>query len=127
MRRRPPRSTRTDTLFPYTTLFRSTVFLHCFTTAARPIRRETDRGKILEKPVPRSFQRPLRMRRAGRHRPSPAPTPSRRPIKETKDDDPQEPVRDSRVRSEERRVGKECVSTCSSRWSPYHKKKKKKH
>src|SRR3546814_18757580 len=22
--------------------------------------------------------------------------------------------------SEERRVGKECVSTCSSRWSPYH-------
>src|SRR3546814_15274279 len=23
-------------------------------------------------------------------------------------------------RSEERRVGKECVSTCSTRWSPYH-------
>src|SRR3546814_13803335 len=23
-------------------------------------------------------------------------------------------------RSEERRVGQECVSTCSSRWSPYH-------
>src|SRR3546814_5538576 len=23
-------------------------------------------------------------------------------------------------RSEERRVGKECVSTCRSRWSPYH-------
>src|SRR3546814_17649110 len=29
------------------------------------------------------------------------------------------------VRSEERRVGKECVSTCRSRWSPYHYKKKK--
>src|SRR3546814_19772634 len=28
-------------------------------------------------------------------------------------------------RSEERRVGKECVSTCRSRWSPYHSKKKK--
>src|SRR3546814_12664728 len=28
-------------------------------------------------------------------------------------------------RSEERRVGKECVSTCRSRWSPGHKKKKK--
>src|SRR3546814_9580271 len=26
----------------------------------------------------------------------------------------------SRSRSEERRVGKECVSTCRSRWSPYH-------
>src|SRR3546814_12697249 len=26
----------------------------------------------------------------------------------------------SLVRSEERRVGKECVSTCRSRWAPYH-------
>src|SRR3546814_13805880 len=30
---------------------------------------------------------------------------------------------DPEVSSEERRVGKECVSTCISRWSPYHKKK----
>src|SRR3546814_5608553 len=29
-------------------------------------------------------------------------------------------VRRRRSRSEERRVGKECVSTCRSRWSPYH-------
>src|SRR3546814_14942185 len=29
-------------------------------------------------------------------------------------------------RSEERRVGKECVSTCRSRWSPYHSQKKRK-
>src|SRR3546814_18660603 len=29
----------------------------------------------------------------------------------------------SLVRSAERRVGKECVSTCRSRWSPYHSKK----
>src|SRR3546814_15401311 len=35
-----------------------------------------------------------------------------------------EPFRD--CRSEERRVGKECVSTCRSRWSPYHLKKKRK-
>src|SRR3546814_11634022 len=28
-------------------------------------------------------------------------------------------------RSEERRVGKECVSTVRSRWAPYHKKKNK--
>src|SRR3546814_12201627 len=28
------------------------------------------------------------------------------------------------ARSEERRVGKECVSKCRSRWSPYHSKKK---
>src|SRR3546814_13125900 len=31
------------------------------------------------------------------------------------------------TRSEERRVGKECVSTCRSRWSPYPSKKKKKN
>src|SRR3546814_21126308 len=30
----------------------------------------------------------------------------------------------SALRSEERRVGKECVSTCRSRWVPYHYKKK---
>src|SRR3546814_18131224 len=28
-------------------------------------------------------------------------------------------------RSEERRVGKECISTCRSRWSPYQSKKQK--
>src|SRR3546814_13252537 len=28
-------------------------------------------------------------------------------------------LRDLRRRSDERRVGKECVSTCRSRWSPY--------
>ena len=27
---------------------------------------------------------------------------------------------DGLIRSEERRVGKECVTTCRSRWSPYH-------
>src|SRR3546814_11977511 len=30
----------------------------------------------------------------------------------------------ARSRSEERSVGKECVSACRSRWSPYHYKKK---
>src|SRR3546814_1920425 len=30
------------------------------------------------------------------------------------------PRMDARLRSEERRVGKECVSTCRSRWSPKH-------
>src|SRR3546814_7731582 len=31
-----------------------------------------------------------------------------------------QPFGHQRNRSEERRVGKECVSTCRSRWSPYH-------
>src|SRR3546814_1391028 len=43
----------------------------------------------------------------------------------TGDDDvgatgPQQLERDGQRRSEERRGGKECVSTCRSRWSPYH-------
>src|SRR3546814_3956676 len=33
---------------------------------------------------------------------------------------PQRPTAGTGTRSEERRVGKECVSTCRSRWSPYH-------
>src|SRR3546814_17951195 len=33
---------------------------------------------------------------------------------------------DEAERSAERRVGTECVSTCRSRWAPYHNKKKTK-
>src|SRR3546814_3322635 len=40
-----------------------------------------------------------------------------KPIHEQKIPDP---PKVSLTRSEERRVGKECVSTCRSRWSPYH-------
>src|SRR3546814_8322310 len=37
MIRRPPRSTRTDTLFPYTTLFRSLLYVRpCFTSFGSP-------------------------------------------------------------------------------------------
>src|SRR3546814_7575616 len=34
--------------------------------------------------------------------------------------DSKDPTTAPVARSEERRVGKECVSTCRSRWSPYH-------
>src|SRR3546814_20827253 len=37
--------------------------------------------------------------------------------------EPRDQLRRGAERSEERRVGKECVSTCRSRWSPYHYKK----
>src|SRR3546814_4429906 len=36
-----------------------------------------------------------------------------------------DPVAAAKVRSEARRVGKECVSTCRSRWSPHDERKKK--
>src|SRR3546814_19109654 len=108
MLRRPPRSTRTDTLFPYTTLFRSqslrpipitawlpfsiamfgikdygAIFLICL-GAFYPILISTTHGA-------RSLD--LNLLRAAQM---------------------------MGARSEERRVGKECVSTCRSRWSPYH-------
>src|SRR3546814_16216849 len=34
-------------------------------------------------------------------------------------------LKEGTLRSEERRVGKECVSQCRSRWPPHHQKKKK--
>src|SRR3546814_2352469 len=42
MLRRPPRSTRTDTLFPYTTLFRSGVARRLFRRPRRPPRERQD-------------------------------------------------------------------------------------
>src|SRR3546814_10371253 len=49
-------------------------------------------------------------------RPMPRPTsPSARRVPPPDDERPDRPRR-----AEERRVGKECVSTCRSRWSPYH-------
>src|SRR3546814_1043760 len=57
MHRRPPRSTRTDTLFPYTTLFRSSLTLlppspFCMTvTPARARSCSLGRGDSLEEPA----------------------------------------------------------------------------
>src|SRR3546814_1647962 len=58
MIRRPPRSTRTDTLFPYTTLFRSALIRACYKATLNPGRKaghterrdkmmETDGGPVL--------------------------------------------------------------------------------
>src|SRR3546814_4459180 len=52
MIRRPPRSTRTDTLFPYTTLFRSDR-----RTARHPLRAQLHRGVPPSQPVPTSGRR----------------------------------------------------------------------
>src|SRR3546814_14945558 len=117
MIRLPPRSTRTDTLFPYTTLFRSLL--------AACTRRCSGYHRCKAGPSAREDQRaPRRFGQAGIiSRPSGA---------DRADEDNWEGlahlfyVRKSRTylvsckRSEERRVGKECVSTCSYWWSPDH-------
>src|SRR3546814_12038845 len=113
MIRRPPRSTRTDTRFPYTTLFRSFV--------AR-LGTELD---LLDAGLDQ-FADFGRVERGGCH--CLVSLEVRRDVRGTASIcisglglrdwgfGEQEP----RLRSEERRVGKECVSTCRSRWSPYH-------
>src|SRR3546814_19477417 len=123
MIRPPPRSTRTDTLFPYTTLFRSA-------------------AGALQRVVGDELEHDARQQEHGRG--------ERRRQQRQRGDQPNDTWRKydrehsrsshcdivvmlapnqlsrwyaglrfrTASRSEERRVGKECVSTCRSRWSP---------
>src|SRR3546814_3987212 len=56
----------------------------------------------------------------GRSTPAPRLQPAKGPGLVPKSCAPHDAQKGPRPRSEERRVGKECVSTCRSRWSPYH-------
>src|SRR3546814_18411426 len=112
MIRRPPRSTRTDTLFPYTTLFRSQAPHHP-TSARRELRQafvehQPRRGDaLLHRHFVQGVEHPAE-RAAARG--------AAGFILAFDGNADKEFV----VRSEARRVGKEGVSTCRSRWSPYH-------
>src|SRR3546814_15334077 len=108
MIRLPPRSTRTDTLFPYTTLFRSVAER----TAGVAIRPRPHRLAGVVSGCRGAAPGRPRDRRAG----------AEAAVGGRLDRRPREHafVDQAAVRSEERRVGKECVSTCRSRWSPYH-------
>src|SRR3546814_16298960 len=112
MIRRPPRSTRTDTLFPDTTLFRSKAdrpHVYCVYRLS-PVAGGCHRGSGQQ-----GFgQGPGQ---AGH---------DRRIVHLVFFKLAYFPVLSCWWRSEERRVGKECVSPCRSRWSPYHYKKNKK-
>src|SRR3546814_16196346 len=115
MIRPPPRSTRTDTLFPYTTLFRSypdrfrsfdrirriellSLLLLLRRWGARLMAMSTDHTAEVpgfSVPVHRALTEHILLGGAPR-------------------------AIAILNRSDERRVGKECVSTCRSRWSPDH-------
>src|SRR3546814_13698781 len=103
MIRRPPRSTRTDTLVPYTTLFRS--MPACARSGAIV---EADADPFLLGHIGHDFMAQPAF---------PQEDAARRGFGI---DEGFQILGRVVVRSEERRVGKECVSTCRSRWSPDH-------
>src|SRR3546814_13115778 len=137
MIRRPPKSTRTATLFPYTTLFRSTV---SSVTSERGTWRRT--GMINSSGVrefaefgdvraveifvePRDLAAfDLADDRAGQAHFGVVvdALALQNMLLDEAAGQGGEPALG--IRSEERRVGKECVSTCRSGGSPCHKKKK---
>src|SRR3546814_12945601 len=115
MIRRPPRSTRTDTLFPYTTLFRSPVdrALDLAVRAFHPgSGAGVERAAQFEDVAVGVLDHFVAAHDAGAAQAHFAAGNQALPALGR--------------RSEERRVGKEGVSTGSSRWSPYHEKKKEK-
>src|SRR3546814_11841180 len=122
MIRRPPRSTRTDTLFPYTTLFRSFNTLQVERTAHDVV---THTWQVFYTTTTYKNDRVLLQVVAF--------TADIRNDFETVGKTYLGDFTQSRVRffrgsgvharanrSEERRVGKECVRRCESRWSPDH-------
>src|SRR3546814_13167676 len=106
MIRRPPRSTRTDTLFPYTTLFRA--FIERFARCEVNHRRHRLAPLVIGHP----HDKRILDRRMGLERFLDLFGIDLFARGVDADAAPAE------QRSEERRVGKECVSTCRSRWSP---------
>src|SRR3546814_16362000 len=126
MIRRPPRSTRTDTLFPYTTLFRSAGY----SRSGHQPPSMTDTTHI-DTPAPTFSDFGLHpsvlqaVTETGYTTPTPIQAQAMPMVMDGRDVmGRRKPERAKqrllRCRSEERRGGKECVSTCRFRWSPYH-------
>src|SRR3546814_13868121 len=129
MTRRQPISTRTDPLFPETTLVRSDGEEEqegpggaCARGARRGAGRG-DRACLCARGRRSPSRRVPHPRQQGESRESAA----RRGRREGGAPGRQAEGHGHRRRTEEGRGGKECGSTCRSRWSPYHYKTKQKH
>src|SRR3546814_15562801 len=112
MIRLPPRSTRTDTLFPYTTLFRSLMlgdevtglidfYFSCTDIRAYDLAVTHSAWSFSHDGATCHGDRAAAL--CAGYRETHGLTEAER----------------AAFRSAERRVGKECVSTCRARWSPY--------
>src|SRR3546814_14244574 len=141
MIRRPPRSTRTDTLFPYTTLFRSAVALEqraedrqvaeagnlAVLLAAVVLDQAGDGEALARRQLDRGLRPPGGQRRnreaAGDHLDRVGELADLRAHPHGNAASSDQGRREGEARSEVRRVGKEFVRTCRSRVSPYHIKK----
>src|SRR3546814_17986817 len=119
MIRRPPRSTRTDTLFPYTTLFRSAGpdDLQVWLVLGGLAQRLGDAAlteHIVDGVIERFPDEPrVALLRASQLREADRPDQAREVLATLAAAGTMTPD----LRSEERRVGKGCVSKCRSWWS----------
>src|SRR3546814_21047021 len=120
MIRRPPRSTRTDTLFPYTTLFRS--------VAGGVVRRQflavhgADEDDLRKGCLQLGPLRAIADHHLGagqRQLEEGAAVLLHRNAADVAVDRPRQPKQGLSLRSEARRVGTEWGSTCRLRWAPY--------
>src|SRR3546814_12427580 len=129
MIRRPPRSTRTDTLFPYTTLFRSldveqkAALTHRLKQEYRHNSLDPETGVVT---VSDRRARAIALTAAHYDRLY-GSDPTLREMRDNyamKEGTLPDAAKRAALtdRSEARRVGKECDGTCSSRWSPHPKK-----
>src|SRR3546814_11987022 len=107
MIRRPPTSTRTDTLFPYTTLFRS-----LDRTAVGQTRRKRGAAGV-------RARRPALAHR-GKSFAAPARKTALENLGKRFENKSGLGGRALCRRSEESLVGEACVGRCMTRWSPYH-------
>src|SRR3546814_12948363 len=123
MIRRPPRSTRTDTLFPYTTLFRSLepeveaddALVGADRRGDREVQRVDDPAELDHRHAGADH---ARVDPALHHTPGRGELLARAHLR-VRELAGVVALHHGHLRSEERRVGKECVSTGRSRWSPY--------
>src|SRR3546814_15821172 len=116
MIRRPPRSTRTDTLFPYTTLCRSNIHQEGDHNAAEVTQDDNGVGYVDARQTGDLNVANITQGGVGHN----IVYLTQNGINNRANSVQSADGVAFNGRSEERRVGKECVSTCRSWWSPYH-------